>query len=223
MKVRFKQEWLTLSFKLNLQNPFHYDQHGSIPCRQTHSCQNQNSGHSSCCWDPCSSKCDNGTSQAANQAQSLSAFLSKVQHTTIIKPFRGIQIRGNWIPRSAASSALQKSSLPNCNYLASIQRDVIHLGNKDRSDHFVDRSPIHIKAGENGQHEAAEFPIDQQVLFTALKDDRQTGGALAENTSCIGAPFVRGNWKSVTLWQQKHNISPGRNDNCSHPSLRGTP
>lgn len=69
------------------------------------------------------------------------------------------------------------SSLPNDDYLADIQHDVIYLGNKDNSDHFVERGPILVDGSGDGQHEAAESHIDLHVLFTALEGDGQSGGA----------------------------------------------
>lgn len=50
--------------------------------------------------------------------------------------------------------------LPNCDDLSSIKIDVIHLGDKNGSNSFVERSAIHVHSGSDGQHKASHTLIN---------------------------------------------------------------
>lgn len=128
------------------------------------------------------------------------AFMPQLQQTTVFLLT---------IPASIFSQfqVLLGSSLPNGDDLADIQKGVTWLGNKEDSDHFIQRHSVHVEAADHWQHKAAECPINLHVLFTAFDGDGQSGGTLAESTSFVGKPFVWGNYKSVTLWQQTNRTS----------------
>lgn len=65
---------------------------------------------------------------------------------------------------------------PDCNNLAPIKRNAIHLSNEDGCHGLVQCSPIHVDGGTHWEHETRHSLVDAQVLLQASKRDRQSTG-----------------------------------------------
>lgn len=65
---------------------------------------------------------------------------------------------------------------PDCNNLAPIKRNAVHLSNEDGCHGLVQCSPIHVDGGAHWEHETRHSLVDAQVLLQASKRDRQSTG-----------------------------------------------
>ena len=69
------------------------------------------------------------------------------------------------------------SILPDCDDLSSVQRDAVHLRNKDGGHSFIKGGTVHVDGGANWQHETSDTFVDAVVFLETSERDRESGGA----------------------------------------------
>ena len=67
--------------------------------------------------------------------------------------------------------------LPDCDDLSSVQRNAVHLRDKDGGHSFIEGGTVHVDSGANWQHETSDTLIDAVVFLETSERDRESGGA----------------------------------------------
>lgn len=92
-----------------------------------------------------------------------------------------------WLDTFKSSSSAATFS-PDGNNLAPVERNPIHLGNKDGGHRLIKRRAVHVDGRAHWEHKTCYSLVDAQVLLQAPECDRQGTGTAAnkaEKKSCL--------------------------------------
>lgn len=74
-----------------------------------------------------------------------------------------------------------KLSRPDCDNLARVQLDAVHLSNEDGGHGLIQGSSVHVDGGADRQHEAGDSFVNTQVLLQTAEGDGQCTSTVENN------------------------------------------
>lgn len=83
-----------------------------------------------------------------------------------------------WLGKFKSSFSAATFS-PDSNDLAPVERDPIHLGDKDGGHRLIKRCAVHVNGRAHWEHKTCYSLVDAQVLLQAPECDRQGTGTAA--------------------------------------------
>lgn len=148
------------------QEPIHCNDESDVIGRQSNRGQYDHHGYQPRLWDACSSDASCGGRDASQSGE---------KHVLLV---------GLAFPTERAHL---RSPLPDGDDLTKVHLHVVDLGDEDGRQRLVQRRPVHVDGGADGEHKTRDPLVDLVVLLQTFKGDGQRSRAgrrqTGENTS----------------------------------------